>query len=153
MLIDSIWTQLAVQKEQITSCGRRVLVTTPIQAGLVDTPNSVMRLTSPFAIFLVLVFTLSAYGAGNREPEESSEELVSYSPNQESKSWSMIQYPKVRYSLIKIRILKHRRDTKLDKPEPAHRLVSYSLINKVSKFWLRISFLDFPKPSKGKLFQ
>lgn len=63
-----------------------MLVTTPIQAGLVDTPNSVMRLTSPFAIFLVLVFTLSAYGAGNREPEESSEELVSYSPNQESKS-------------------------------------------------------------------
>lgn len=74
------------------SCGRRVLVTAPILAGLVNTPNFIMRLASPFNVFLVLVFALSARGVGNYEPqplftiwEKSPEELVSYSHNQANK--------------------------------------------------------------------
>ena len=87
-----------------------MLVTAPILAGLVNLPNSIMRLASPFTIFLVLVFALlvSAGGPGSPKykptlPTVPEDEVVSYS------SSNMIQ-PKVRYSIIKIHISKHRRD-------------------------------------------
>lgn len=69
------------------SCGLRVLVTAPILAGLVNAPNSIMRLTSPFTILLVFVFALSARSAGNYElkpqqpatiPKANQEQPVSH---------------------------------------------------------------------------
>ena len=109
--VDGVWTDTKTGKWCLVD--DRCWSPLPSQvASLVNSPNSIMRfarLSSPFTIFLVLVFALLvSAGKGKKKGKSAAkapldvipEESVSDSPYQEcNKSWSMIQDPEVRYSL------------------------------------------------------